>query len=542
MLQKSPKHYVQSSTNEGMDKQNEKGAKQDTKMNVDGLETRKNGMLKLGKDLDKKEMQLHVDNTINRVVTVAVEESKNAQATLDEIESKIQSKKVDNIIDKGNATEKVFKRGTGIGNRENNTTTSVNVVHNKTATVSQVNKGSINGSDKNYDHNGEKLVKHHGGVTIGKGNQTETSVSKANSSEAGIANASIVETNKKSHNEEVATDHLAKDNYKNSSREANMALFNHIQNSSLFRHFRIAGRDKRETVTLLVVVSSAPKRTDRRNAIRQTWWQMCNNTDMVHIRCLFITDKQTSNSQYVEAINEESQKYHDLEFQDLGGGVEFGKRYLYHMLWAVRNFEFDYFLRLDDDYFLCMDKVINELPMPPLKMFHWGWVHCINGITRPEESVLLFSKDVIEKFLMQNPETMRCHPWADQQIGLWVEDLGLQKKLHYRHDNRLHHDPPTRDLPYLLAEKDVCKGHIGLHGSYPETMRTLWQHRGTYELKDETLEQNSQICKSDLQFSWKELKEQWMYEPKLCHTNPTWNTTKQESSRQSYGGREDGRE
>eukprot|EP00794_Sanderia_malayensis_P016973 gene16973-18684_t len=316
-------------------------------------------------------------------------------------------------------------------------------------------------------------------------------------------------------------------------------IYSKVKDNAVFVHIKSTAREKMEHVNLLVLVSSAPKRSDRRQAIRETWWPLCKSTDKVTVKCLFITDKQRSNSRYADVINEESQKYHDLEFQDLGGGVEFGKRYLYHMLWAVRNFEFDYFLRLDDDYFICMDKVINELPMPPLKMFHWGWVHCINGITRPEESVLLFSKDVIEKFLTQNPDTMRCHPWADQQIGLWVEDLGLQQKLPYHHDNRLHHHPPTRDLPNLLAEKDVCKGHIGLHGSYPETMRTLWQHRGTYELKDETLEQNSNICKSDLQFHWDAFGGYWKYEPKLCKTDPKWDTSKQGGGT-SFGGREEG--
>ena len=254
---------------------------------------------------------------------------------------------------------------------------------------------------------------------------------------------------------------------------------------------------------------------------------------------MFMTDKQNSNSKYFTQINAESEKYKDLEFQVLGGGVEFGKRYLYQILWAVRNFEFDYILRLDDDYFICADKLINELPMPPLPLFHWGWVHCINGITRPEESMLLLSVDVIKMFLMQDPEKMRCHPWADQMIGLWVEDLGLRQKLVYRTDRRLHHHPPVRNMPTLLSEANICQNRLGLHGSYPSTMHTLWQNRGNYELKNESLIQHSNECHSDLQFHWDAFGGSWRYEPKLCKTNPNWDTSKQGTG-SSFGGREEG--
>ncbi len=260
------------------------------------------------------------------------------------------------------------------------------------------------------------------------------------------------------------------------------------------------------------------------------------------MKCIFLTDYQKEGSEYAKQIKEETEKHKDVAFQELGGGVEFGKRFLYHLLWAVRNFEFDYFMRLDDDYFLCLDKLTNELPMPPLKMFHWGWVHCINDITRPEESIIIFSKDVVETFLLQNPETMRCHPWADQQIALWVEDLGWRQKLYYRTDRRLHHHPPVHTLPNVLAEQNICQKRLGLHASYPDAMRTLWQHRGKYELRNETLLQNSDLCsKSNLNFRWNAnaLVSTGRYEPKLCKVNPVWDTSKQGTGN-SYGGRQEG--
>ena len=116
-----------------------------------------------------------------------------------------------------------------------------------------------------------------------------------------------------------------------------------------------------------------------------------------------MTDLQTPNSKYYNAIQTEQHQYGDLRFQDLEGGVEFGVRYLNHVLFSFLNYDFDYMLRMDDDYFFCMDKFLLELPVPMEPMFHWGWTHCITKIVRPEESMLLFSRDLLMHFLIQDP-------------------------------------------------------------------------------------------------------------------------------------------
>jgi len=39
--------------------------------------------------------------------------------------------------------------------------------------------------------------------------------------------------------------------------------------------------ETKKKVNILLIVSSAPKRSDRRQAIRDTWWQQCNNMGKV---------------------------------------------------------------------------------------------------------------------------------------------------------------------------------------------------------------------------------------------------------------------
>ncbi len=58
-------------------------------------------------------------------------------------------------------------------------------------------------------------------------------------------------------------------------------LYLKIKDNAVFRHLKTTKREKRESVNFLLLVSSAPKRTDRRNAIRETWWSLCKSTKKV---------------------------------------------------------------------------------------------------------------------------------------------------------------------------------------------------------------------------------------------------------------------
>ena len=58
-------------------------------------------------------------------------------------------------------------------------------------------------------------------------------------------------------------------------------LFTKIKDNAVYKHFNVLSREKRERTNLLVIVSSAPKRADRRDAIRETWWSLCKSSEMV---------------------------------------------------------------------------------------------------------------------------------------------------------------------------------------------------------------------------------------------------------------------
>ena len=78
-------------------------------------------------------------------------------------------------------------------------------------------------------------------------------------------------------------------------------------------------------------------------------------------------------------------------------GIAMGGNAVNHemMRYAVREYpRLRYYLRLDDDSFVCLPRLIAELSERPLYQFVWGSFHCAWG-TRPDESFILMSSDIL---------------------------------------------------------------------------------------------------------------------------------------------------
>lgn len=134
----------------------------------------------------------------------------------------------------------------------------------------------------------------------------------------------------------------------------------------------------REILTLFVAIMSAPRRIERRNAVRTTWLKQCR---LNGIPCLFFTDAQDMYGKLLPAkirvmLEQENELHGDLILAQSPGGINFARRYLWMLNWASTRYKFDYFLRVDDDYFICMDRLLRELPYRQKRKLYWGYMHC----------------------------------------------------------------------------------------------------------------------------------------------------------------------
>jgi len=104
-----------------------------------------------------------------------------------------------------------------------------------------------------------------------------------------------------------------------------------------------------------------------------------------------------------DALDAEAAAARDIVRMPLTGGYgsadenAFGARGLWQMRWALRAMPpFDYYLRVDDDSFLCLHKLRGELGGYPPTQFVAGRYWCRPGRFRMDENYLLFSRDLVE--------------------------------------------------------------------------------------------------------------------------------------------------
>ena len=99
-----------------------------------------------------------------------------------------------------------------------------------------------------------------------------------------------------------------------------------------------------------------------------------------------------------EETEAEQLLYGDIVFNPGDGGyTDFAARGLYNLGWAIQNYRFDYYLRLDDDDgVLCFDRLVYQLKAahsaPQTSMLFWGKYWCRQGVARADENFMLFSR------------------------------------------------------------------------------------------------------------------------------------------------------
>ena len=242
------------------------------------------------------------------------------------------------------------------------------------------------------------------------------------------------------------------------------------------------------------------------------------------VECIFLTDNLNSSHESYPQVMREQDEFGDMRFQNIVGGFLFGLRYIYHLVYAFLNYDFQYILRTDDDYFICLDRLLYELPSRTLPMFHWRYVHLDRpSVIRPDESIAMFSKDVIIRYLFQDPSTLYCHAMGGQQVVLWTANLNIKKI--FRHDSRLLHDDIIRNAKAVLSKKSLCEKYIGIHRLLPNYMMHFWKYRYSSNSKFHfkgNLMTNSRLFDTRGVFNWNDFGPEARYEPQLCIKKSVW--------------------
>ena len=254
--------------------------------------------------------------------------------------------------------------------------------------------------------------------------------------------------------------------------------------------------------------------------------------------CWFMTDNLESvdNKTLANEVDQESQREGDMIVSPVPNGLLFGHRLLFLLKWGTEHYNFDYIMRMDDDMMLCVDHLIHDLPMFPTNYFHWGTLHCGGeNIVYIDEGITIFSKDVVDVFLNQDPDRMLCHPFGDQTFTLWIQDTDLNCYQLYHADSRIHHHPPASQISTLKTMKNICDKYIALHGVYHSDMSSFWNRKGNGNFQNYQFKNVTQLCRFKPQYKWDVLEGIYRQRPSLCSDKRRWFNT----PRKPYGGREE---
>lgn len=234
------------------------------------------------------------------------------------------------------------------------------------------------------------------------------------------------------------------DNTKRNTQKTNKKR-EYVENSRMIpKVVEILPKVKRLNASLCVFVMSAPNHFENRNIIRQTWALIVPKDTLVY----FVVGTGNLRDELKQIVSDEKNKYNDLVILD-----DFAESYstltqkLAHTLkWVDDNIETEYFMKVDEDSFVRLDKVNSELKSKPTQLVYWGFfdgrAHVKKtGKWAEKEFVLcdrylpyalgggyVLSQDLVH-YVVMNADKFQFFNSEDVSLGTWLAPLKV-KRIH----------------------------------------------------------------------------------------------------------------
>ncbi|ESO88871.1 hypothetical protein LOTGIDRAFT_125392, partial [Lottia gigantea] len=199
---------------------------------------------------------------------------------------------------------------------------------------------------------------------------------------------------------------------------------------------------KDQSATLIIMIITGPNNTRQRNTIRETWLSGARND------CLI---KFVIGVSYLPKAIKDSLEREDFIHKDLLLLSDYKESYhsltdkiLKSFIWFDQNVEFKYLLKVDDDSFVRLDILLNELKSKPTKRLYWGffdgrahvkktgkwsepdWVLCDRYLPYALGGGYVISYDLVH-FIVSNKEFLKKYISEDVSVGTWLASLDVQR-------------------------------------------------------------------------------------------------------------------
>lgn len=233
-------------------------------------------------------------------------------------------------------------------------------------------------------------------------------------------------------------------------------------------------RGAKEHVFLVIMIPSV--RPGRRQAVRDTWLTWKDN----RVALRFFTERPAETDVgKTAALAAESAAYGDIVQLDIEQGMNFGLKLLEAMRWIFKNFVFDFFLRLDDDYFLCLKRLLDDLSSlygssRYKAPFISGSIACGPTSSYVDEAYILMPYQVIHRVL--STPNLRCGSFGALTAAAWFAVGGpcnREGDIQWVSDYRLNYGGSWWDTDGV-DHSLVCQNHMGVHRTYQRRMYKAW--------------------------------------------------------------------
>jgi len=246
---------------------------------------------------------------------------------------------------------------------------------------------------------------------------------------------------------------------------------------------------------LLVIALSSPDGKTRRDTIRQTWYSESQKHQDVLLK--FVIGTMNMGEAKLTEIDKENEEHKDLLLLDnlIDSFANLTRKVLYSYIWAHSEVKFSYLLKCDDDTFVVLETLLDELRgRMSSRMYYWGffdgrasvkragkyqefgWYLCDKYLPYALGGGYILSADLV-KLIALNSGHLKLYVNEDVSVGAWLAPYDIERN----HDVRFDTEYQSR----------------GCNNAYIVT------HKQTTQLmleKHKTLKKAGKLCQKEVQY------------------------------------------
>lgn len=265
----------------------------------------------------------------------------------------------------------------------------------------------------------------------------------------------------------------------------------HLAHESL--KTQIDSHDPKEHAFLVVLITSAKNYKDRRDAIRESWLRLHGDRRLKYYFALGSLEMDESD---LSALEKEKSEHNDMiifpQVKDTYSGLT--HKLLASLKWIANKHSFSYLLKVDDDSFVHLDVLYDELAhRKETSKLYWGyfvgashiqksgqwaesnWFLCDRYLPYAVGGGYVLSSDLVD-YITSNAHLLQLYMSEDVSVGTWLSPLKIQRV----HDQRF-------DTWY--KSRGCANDFLITHKHSPESLRDKYnnlQSVGTLCIKEKS--------------------------------------------------------